>query len=102
LGGLGVEGWIDPAESAQVKLLTRMPQQGSSCPAPGVAKADPVADGTVRVLNAVEPLAMDALFFDLADHALDHAVLLRILGRDELLLQAIALDQRRVFVAGED
>lgn len=70
--------------------------------AAGVVEADPVADGTISVLDAVEPVAVNTLFFDRADHALDHAVLLRAMGRDELLLEAIAADQGRVFVAGED
>ncbi len=60
--------------------------------ASGVVEADPVTDGACRVLDAVEPLAMDALFFDRADDALDHAVLLGAMWGDELLLQAIAAD----------
>ena len=70
--------------------------------ASGVVEADPVTDGAGRMLDAVEPLAMDALLFDRADDALDHAVFLGAVGRDELLLQAIAADQGCVFVAGED
>ena len=68
----------------------------------GVVEADPVADGACRVLDAVEALAMDALLFQRPDHAFDHAVLLRAMRRDELLLQAIASDQRGVAAAGED
>ena len=52
-----------------------------------VVEADPVGDGAGRVLNAVEALAMDALLFERPDHALDHAVLLRAVRRDELLTQ---------------
>ena len=66
-----------------------------------VVEADPVADGTRGVLDAVEALAMDALLFQGPDHTLDHAVLLRAVGRDELLPQAVAFDQGRVFPARE-
>ena len=62
--------------------------------AAGVVEADPVTDGAGRVLDAVEALAVDALLLQRADHALDHAVLLRAVWRDELLLQPIAADQR--------
>ena len=67
-----------------------------------VVEADPVADGSRRVLDAVEALAMDALFFQCPDHTLDHAILLRAMRRDELLLQAVASDQRGVAAAGEE
>lgn len=42
-----------------------------------------------------------AIHFERSDHALDHAVLLRAVRGDELLLQAIAFDQGRVAAAGE-
>ena len=67
-----------------------------------VVEADPVADGTRGVLDAVEALAMNTLLFQRPDHTLDHAVLLRTMGRDELLPQAIAFHQGRVFSARED
>jgi hypothetical protein len=67
-----------------------------------VLKANPVADGSRRVLNAIEALAMDALLFQCLDHAFDHAVLLRAVWRDELLLQAVAPGQGGVAAAGED
>ena len=66
-----------------------------------VVEADPVADGAGRVLDAVEALAMDALLFQRPDYAFDHAVLLRAVWRDELLLQAVAPDQGGVAAAGE-
>ena len=57
----------------------RTPQRGSSCPAPDVAavvvEADPVADGARRVLDTVEPLAVNALLLDRPDDSFDHAVL---------------------------
>ena len=55
-----------------------------------VVEADPVADGACGVLYTVEALAMDALLFQGPDHTLDHAVLLRAGGRDELLPQTVA------------
>ena len=67
-----------------------------------VVEADPVTDGACRVLDAVEALAMDALFFQCPDHTLDHAILLRAMRRDELLFEAIASDQRGVAAAGDD
>lgn len=70
--------------------------------ASGVVNADPVTDGACRVLDAVEAVAMDALFFQCQDHTLNHAVLLRAIWRDEHLLQAVASDQRGVATAGEE
>ena len=67
-----------------------------------VVEADPVTDGACRVLDAVEAVAMNALFFQCPDHTLDHAVLLRAMWRDELLLQAIASDQSSVAPTGEE
>lgn len=66
-----------------------------------VVKADPIADHAVGVLQGFESVAVHALVFERADHALDHAVLLRAVRGDELLLQAIALDQGCVAAAGE-
>lgn len=67
-----------------------------------VVEADPVADSACGVLYAVEALAMDALLFQGPDHTLDQAVLLRTMGRDELLPQAVAFHQGRVFSTRED
>lgn len=55
-----------------------------------VVEADPVADCTRGVLDAVEALAMNTLLFQRPDHTLDHSVLLRTMGRDELLPQTVA------------
>lgn len=70
--------------------------------ASGVVEADPVADGACRVLDAVEALAVDALFLQRSDHALDHAVLLGAMWCDELLLQPIASDQSGIAARCED
>ena len=67
-----------------------------------VVKADPVTDGADRVLDAVESLAMDARLFQSADDAFHHAVLLRALRRDELLLQKVVGDLRRRAARRED
>ncbi len=64
-----------------------------------VVEADPVADRTRGVLDAVGALAMNTLLFERPDHTLDHSVLLRTMGRDELLPQAVAFHQGRVFSA---
>lgn len=66
-----------------------------------VVKADPVCDHTAGVLQGFESVAVHALVLERADHALDHAVLLRAVRGDELLLQPIAFDQGRVAAARE-
>jgi hypothetical protein len=43
-----------------------------------VVEADPVTDDARRVLDAFEAVPVNALFLECADHALDHAVLLRV------------------------
>lgn len=65
-----------------------------------VVQADPVCDHAAGVLQGFEPVAMHALVFERSDHALDHAVLLRAVGNDELLLQAMAPDPKFPECAG--
>ena len=48
------------------------------------------------MLNALEAMTVDALRFQRPNDPLDHPVLLRAVGRDELLLQSIAPDQAGV------
>ena len=67
-----------------------------------VVELDPVANDTAGMLQSLEAVAVDALLLQRPDHPLQQAVLLRGVGRDEFLLQAIAFDQRRVTAAGED
>lgn len=55
-----------------------------------VIEADPVADDTAGMLQALEAVAVHTLLFEAADHTLDHAILLRTVRCNELLLQAIA------------
>ena len=58
-----------------------------------VVEADPVADGARRVLDTVEPLAVNALLLDRPHDSFDHAVLPGTMWGDELLLQAITPNQ---------
>ena len=88
---------IDPAVSAQVRLLKHEPQRGSSCSTPTF----PICDHATGVLQGFEPVAVYALVFERSDHALDHAVLLRAARGDEFLLQAISLGQGRAAAAAE-
>lgn len=67
-----------------------------------VVETDPVADDAVGVLDALEAVAVNALLLERPDDALHHAVLLRAVRGDELLLQAIAADQRREVAACEE
>ena len=67
-----------------------------------VVEPDPITDGACRMLDVVEALAVDALLLQGSDHALDHAVLLRAIRRDELLLQAVATCQCGIVPRGED
>lgn len=66
-----------------------------------VVPADPVRNHSAGVLQGFEPVAMHTLILERTNHALDHPVLLGTVGRDELLLQAIAFDQGRVAAAGK-
>ncbi len=58
--------------------------------APAVVELDPFADHAHRVLLAFEAMTVHALLLQRPDHALDQAVLLRAVRRDELLAQAVA------------
>lgn len=55
-----------------------------------VINAHPSADHAAGVLDCLEAMPMHAMFLERADHAFDHAVLLRAMRRDELLAQAVA------------
>ena len=67
-----------------------------------VIEADLIPDDMTGVLQGLESVTMDALVFEGSDDPLDHAVLFEAVGRDELLAQAIALNQGRVAAACED
>ena len=70
--------------------------------APVVVEVNPVPDEATGVLQGLEAMPMHVLLLERADHALDQAVLLRAVGRDELLAQPVAPDQGREAAAGED
>lgn len=57
-----------------------------------VIELDPVADHAAGMLHRLEAMAMHALLFQSPDQALDQAVLLRRVRRDEFLPQAVAPD----------
>lgn len=67
-----------------------------------VVKADTVTDDAAGVLQRFKAVTMNALLFQRPDDALDQAVLLRRVGRDELLAQSVAFHQRRIAAVGED
>ncbi len=67
-----------------------------------VVELDPVANDTTGVLQGFETVPVNTRLLQRADHPLLQVVLLWGRGRDELLLQSVAFDQRRVALAGED
>lgn len=70
--------------------------------APVVVKAYPVSDHAAGVLYGLEAMSMRALFVERADHAFNHAILLRAVRCDELLTQPVASHQRGVAARRED
>jgi hypothetical protein len=66
-----------------------------------VVELDPVGDDPTFVLQAFDAVPMRALFLESPDHTLDHAVLLRTVRSDELLLQAVAAHRTRISPTGE-
>jgi hypothetical protein len=67
-----------------------------------VVKPNPVTDDSIGMLQGLKPLTMNTLLFQGSDHTLDHPVLLRAVGCDELLLQSVAPHQGCEASAGED
>lgn len=66
-----------------------------------VIEADPVADDPAGMLHALKAVAVHALLLEAANHTFDHAVLLRAVRRNELLLHPIAFHQGRKVAAGK-
>ena len=66
-----------------------------------VVEPYPVPQHTTGVLQGFEPVPVGTLLLDRADDPLDHAVLLRAVWGDELLLQSVASDQAGIAAAGE-
>lgn len=67
-----------------------------------VVKAYPVADHAAGVLDGLKATAVRALFFQRTDHTFDHAVLLRVVRRDDLLAQPVAAHQRDITARRKD
>jgi hypothetical protein len=79
-----------------------------------VLEADPVSDDAGRVLEAFKALAVDTLFLQGTDDALDHALLVALepvagelvvlwaVRGDELLAKSIASDELGVGPAGKN
>ena len=57
-----------------------------------VVKPNPVTDDSIGMLQGLKPLTMNTLLFQGSDHTLDHPILLRAVGRDELLFEPVASD----------
>lgn len=66
-----------------------------------VVEADTVSNDAGSVLEACKAVSVDALLFQGADDALDHAVLLGTVWRDKLLAKLVASNQGRVRAAGK-
>ena len=67
-----------------------------------IVKRDPIGDSAAGVRQAFKTLSMNALLLQRTNKSLHHTVLLRTVGRDELLFEAIAFDQSGVLARGED
>jgi len=61
-----------------------------------VVELDPVTQHARCILQAFEAMAVCALLFHSPDQSLHHAVLLRAMRGDELLLQSVAAHQAGV------
>lgn len=66
-----------------------------------VVEIDPVTNDSIRMRQSLETMTMGALFLQRPDQSFNEPILLRRVGRDERLLQAIAFDRRRVTAAGK-
>ncbi len=67
-----------------------------------VVEGNPVTEHTAGVLDGFKAVTMHALLLNRADQSFDHAVLLRAMRSNELLLQPVAFDQCGVAAGGED
>ena len=67
-----------------------------------VVEIDPVANDAAGMLQRFESMAMDALLFQSPDQALNQAILLRRMRRDELLSQTVTAHQCGIAAACED
>ena len=84
-------------------MQTPQPESSSRAPGAGVGDCKNVSSRyAAGVLDILEAMPMRALFFEGTDDALNHAVLLRAMRRDELLAQPVASRQRGVAARRED
>lgn len=67
-----------------------------------VVEGNPVTQNMAGMLDRFKAVTMNALFLDRTDQSFDHAVLLWAMRGNELLLQSVAFDQRRVAAGSED
>ena len=68
----------------------------------GVVETAPLCDDTRGVLLGFNAMTMNALFFQGPNDALDHAVMLRAVRRDELLPETITAHEARVGPRGKN
>ena len=65
-----------------------------------IVEGNPATQHTAGMLDGFKAITMYALFFDGADQSFDHAVLLRAMRGNELLLQPVALNVCGVAAGG--
>ena len=68
----------------------------------GVVPGYPLADGGLSLLEIIEVMEPNTLLLHGSEQSLDHAVLLRRMRRDELLLYAVAADRYCETARGEN
>ena len=67
-----------------------------------VVEADPATDRAAGLLEGLERVLPDALFFQASEEAFDHPILLGGVGRDDLLGEAVIATGRAEASALED
>ena len=67
-----------------------------------IVKGNPVTQNSAGMLDRFKAVTMHALFLDGSDQSFDHAVLLRAMRGNELLLQSVALYECSVTAGCED
>ena len=64
-----------------------------------IVEVDLISDCSCCVLKAFEAMPMNALLLEASDDAFNHSILLRTMGRDELLFMSIGSNKTRVIAA---
>ncbi len=62
-----------------------------------MVELNPVCNHTADMLQDFEAVTVYALLLERSNHALDHAVLLRAMRRNELLVQSVTAHQRLTY-----